>query len=59
MALDFKNIAANQAAARTNRILRSGALTKVAGNILGSALGSSSPVNSIFSSINSAPQKVQ
>lgn len=50
MALNFKNIAANQAAARTNRILRSGALTKVAGNILGSALGSSSPVNSIFSS---------
>ena len=37
-------------ALRTNRILKSSGLTKVAGNILGSALGSASPANSLFSS---------
>ena len=44
MALDFKNVARNQVASRTSRGLKAG-LTKVAGNILGSALGSASPAN--------------
>jgi len=45
MALDLKSVARNQFTSRTNQVIRSG-LTKVAGNILGSALGSVSPANS-------------
>jgi len=45
MALDLKSVARNQFTSRTNQVIRSG-LTKVAGNILGSALGSASPANS-------------
>ena len=45
MALDFKSVARNQFASRTSRVIQSG-LKKVVGNILGSALGSTSPVNS-------------
>ena len=44
MALDLKSVARNQFASRTSRALKGG-LTKVAGNILGSALGSASPAN--------------
>ena len=44
MALDLKSVARNQFASRTSRGLKAG-LTKVAGNILGSALGSASPAN--------------
>ena len=44
MALDLKSVVRNQVASRTSRGLKAG-LTKVAGNILGSALGSASPVN--------------
>ena len=47
MALDLKSVARNQFASRTSRALKGG-LTKVAGNILGSALGSSSPTNTPF-----------
>ena len=47
MALDFKSVARNQFSSRTSRVIQSG-LKKVAGNILGSALGSTSPVNSPF-----------
>ena len=44
MALDLKSVVRNQVASRTSRGLKAG-LTKVAGNILGSALGSASPAN--------------
>jgi hypothetical protein len=44
MALDLKSVARNQFASRTSRGIQSG-LTKVAGNILGSSLGSTSPVS--------------
>ena len=47
MALDLKSVARNQFASRTSRGLKAG-LTKVAGNILGSALGSASPTNAPF-----------
>ena len=47
MALDLKSVVRNQVASRTSRALKGG-LTKVAGNILGSALGSSSPTNTPF-----------
>ena len=47
MALDLKSVVRNQVASRTSRALKGG-LTKVAGNILGSALGSASPTNAPF-----------
>ena len=47
MALDLKSVVRNQVASRTSRGLKAG-LTKVAGNILGSALGSASPTNAPF-----------
>ena len=47
MALDLKSVVRNQVASRTSRALKGG-LTKVAGNILGSALGSSSSTNAPF-----------
>ena len=45
MALDLKSVARNQFASKANRAVQGG-LRKVAGNILGSALGSTSPLNS-------------
>ena len=42
MALDFKSVASNQFASRSNRAVQAG-LKKVSGNILGSALGTTSP----------------